>query len=219
MDAMSDQLMLFAEDIHASHSASPGSEEARRMTAISGLSIAGLSKNSGPLGCLEKTLLGTSRWVSTVSYLTWNASATPAGCLLFRLVPLTLATSENELGLLPTPTAGESNDYGTNWKSLARLDKGGRIMRRLANRFLPTPNASDDGDRGGPSNPAIQRRMDIGKQLNLSMHWDGPLSPLFVEEMMGFPEGWTEIGCGHSEMPLSRKSRKSSAKQSCEQKG
>tara|TARA_R100001015_G_scaffold18289_1_gene11117 strand:- start:1388 stop:2221 length:834 start_codon:yes stop_codon:yes gene_type:complete len=32
----------------------------------------------------------------------------------------------------PTPTALEIQDQGTNWESLARLDKGGRILRRIA---------------------------------------------------------------------------------------
>jgi len=31
----------------------------------------------------------------------------------------------------PTPTAGECLDQGTNWETLARLDKGGRILRRM----------------------------------------------------------------------------------------
>ena len=32
----------------------------------------------------------------------------------------------------PTITAGEHLDQGTNWETLARLDKGGRILRRIA---------------------------------------------------------------------------------------
>ena len=42
------------------------------------------------------------------------------------------------------------------------------------------------------------------------------IHPRFAEVVMGFPPGWTELE--PSEMPLSRKSRKSSAEQSCEQK-
>jgi hypothetical protein len=96
-------------------------------------------------------------------------------------------------GLLPTPTAGEINDYNTNWESLKRLDKGGRIMRRIATKMLPTPCASDNRDRGGPKDKAIQRRLEIGKSIELSMMVDGPLNPLFVEQMMGFPSNWTAL--------------------------
>ena len=58
----------------------------------------------------------------------------------------------------------------------------------------PTPNAIDSRDRGNMSNPAIQRRAEIGKQLNLSMvvhPTSGKLSPDWVEWLMGFPIGFT----------------------------
>lgn len=113
---------------------------------------------------------------------------------VYQLQPSAPVTAEIGSGsLLPTPTAGEINDYNTNWQSLANVDRGGRIMRRIATSMLPTPCAADHRDRGGPSNPAIQRRMNIGKSIELSMYWDGPLNPQFVEEMMGFPENWTDL--------------------------
>ena len=58
----------------------------------------------------------------------------------------------------------------------------------------PTPNASDSRDRVNMSNPAIQRRAEIGKQLNLSMvvhPTSGKLNPDWVEWLMGFPIGFT----------------------------
>ena len=70
---------------------------------------------------------------------------------------------------------------------------GGRIMRRIATKMLPTPCASDNRDRGGPKDKAIQRRLEIGKSIELSMMVDGPLNPLFVEQMMGFPSNWTAL--------------------------
>ena len=44
--------------------------------------------------------------------------------------------------------------------------------------------------------PAIQRRRDKGKQLMLSMVVDadsGKLNPTWVEWLMGFPLGWTDL--------------------------
>ena len=65
-------------------------------------------------------------------------------------------------------------------------------------RYLwPTPQASDNRDRGNLSTPAIQRRIRLGKQANLSMvvsHESGRLNPTWVEWLMGFPEGWTDCG-------------------------
>ena len=89
-----EQLTLFQEDSPASRSAAPGSAEAVKMTVSSGLKCCGLSRKSGQLGLLEKTLLGASTWRSTRCFLTWKVSATPAKRLLFRLVPSTLRTGE-----------------------------------------------------------------------------------------------------------------------------
>jgi len=36
----------------------------------------------------------------------------------------------------PTPTAQETQDQGTNWELLAKLDKGGRILRRIASMAM-----------------------------------------------------------------------------------
>jgi DNA (cytosine-5)-methyltransferase 1 len=70
--------------------------------------------------------------------------------------------------------------------------------RSLVNDVLkfPTPQASDCRDRGNMSNPAIQRRAENGKQLNLSMvvhPTSGQLNPTWVEWLMGWPLGWTDL--------------------------
>ena len=61
---------------------------------------------------------------------------------------------------------------------------------------LPTPQASDNRDRGNMSNPSIQRRVAIGKQIMLSQSVDpnsGQLNPTWVEWLMGWPLGWTDL--------------------------
>jgi hypothetical protein len=61
---------------------------------------------------------------------------------------------------------------------------------------FPTPQASDCRDRGNMSNPSIQRRAENGKQLNLSMvahPTSGQLNPTWVEWLMGWPLGWTDL--------------------------
>jgi DNA (cytosine-5)-methyltransferase 1 len=60
----------------------------------------------------------------------------------------------------------------------------------------PTPQVADYKDRGNLSNPSIQRRMEIGKQVNLQMcvsQTSGQLNPMWVEWLMGWPQGWTEL--------------------------
>lgn len=61
-------------------------------------------------------------------------------------------------------------------------------------KYWPTPNATDCRDRGNLSMPSVRRRVEIGKQLNLSMvvsRDSGALSPAWVEWLMGWPIGFT----------------------------
>jgi len=75
-------------------------------------------------------------------------------------------------------------------------------------KMWPTPNASDNRDRGNLSDPAIQSRIALGKQVNLSMAVKdepkkGTLNPEWVEWLMGYPPGWTDI-TDSSESPASQ---------------
>lgn len=244
------QLTLFAEDSPASPSLLPGSDWARQMTVTSGLSISGLSKNSGPLGSLEKMLLASSIWASTMCYLTWKAQGTPQGHLLYRLSPSMRNTEETDSGLWPTVTAtanqlspsmqgryanpiwptptastGGANHnspttiagkrFGMNLAGAAAMwptptahmakeaaypaefnRQSPTLAATVAMRTFPTPQASDNRDRGNMSNPSIQRRVAMGKQIMLSQSVDqnsGQLNPTWVEWLMGYPIGWTDL--------------------------
>ena len=138
--ATSTQRLLFSpEDSHASLSVFPGSEQARKMTASSGRRWFPLLKLSGPLGLLARMCLESSRWNSTVVFLTWNGSATPAGRSLFRLVPSEPSTDENECGLWPT---ARSRD----WKGQTQRGQYAP-MDALPNAVAmwPTPRAAEAG--------------------------------------------------------------------------
>ncbi len=227
---MKDQLTLFAGDTLANLSPQPGSAKARKMTAISGLRCWIASENTGRLGYLEKMLLGTSAWGSTLCYLTWKEKATPAGHLLFRLLPSAQDTSGSASGLWPTPrscsamassiTPERAKDRFPNLEvqvarimyptPTAHLHKEAAcpaeftrntptLTAEVAMRrgYYPTPSAGDNRDKGNLSSPSIQRRAKKGKQLNLSMvvsTESGALNPEWVEALMGFPVGWTEVG-------------------------
>ena len=77
------------------------------MTATSGRKCIGSWTSSGPLGCLERTLLASSAWASTECFLTWKAAATPQGRLLFRLVPKMPRTGESVCSFWPTANAAD----------------------------------------------------------------------------------------------------------------
>jgi hypothetical protein len=107
-----------------------------------------------------------------------------------------LARGKNvDLGMLvrlwPTPKASAAEP---DFAKVGRSATG--ISLATAVQMWPTPSAADDRDRGNLSTPAIQRRMAKGKQLNLSMvvsDTSGQLNPTWVEWLMGFPTGHTDL--------------------------
>ena len=74
----------------------------------------------------------------------------------------------------PTPTALETQDQTTDWKKLAKLDKGGRILRRMASMTYGHP-AQGSGSTDGSHRAR--------------------LNPRWVETLMGLPIGWTMPSC------------------------
>ena len=120
------------------------------------------------------------------------------------------------VGMFPTPT---SRDWKGAYSEKSQQNKP-RWLLPDAVKMWPTPQASDNRDRGNLSSGAIKRRVEKGKQIMLSQsvsELNGALNPTWVEWLMGFPLGWTDLK--DSATPLSRKSRKSSGEQSYKQKG
>lgn len=94
--------------------------------------------------------------------------------------------------MVPTPTAtdykSESMSLNLVAKRQAASKSGVRLSEFLHRQTLPTPNKGSDhwGARldewGGSSNPF--RGTEIGHL---------PLNPCWIEELMGFPQGWTDL--------------------------
>lgn len=186
-----EQLRLFQEDSHVSHFLLPGSAEAAKTTVSSGRKCCELYRKSGPLGQLVRMLLVSSAWRSTRCYLTWKVSATPRKRLLFRLAASMPRTSGRDVQLLGTPTAKmwptpTARDYkGANSLEHLTRPNGGHLWQ-LANavRMFPTPkaqNALGAGQKHGDGGPSLD--VVVGGQLN----------PTWVEWLMGFPIGWTDL--------------------------
>ena len=195
------QLTLFAEDSPASRSARPGSDLARRTTELSGLKCSESFGKYLPDGSLVRMLLESSAWNSTRCYLTWKDSATPQKRLYFRLVPSMPHTDETEFGFLATATATANQ--------LAPSMKKHPGVRRW---MMPTPTASDHIERESTSaekvNPLtgksaspewLAKRLADPKGKSLPMTGNqtesqpGSLNPQWVEWLMGFPAGWTDL--------------------------
>lgn len=233
-----EQLTLFPADSPASPFLSPGSEEARRTTVTSGLKCCALSRSSGPLGSLVRTLLVSSAWRSTRCLLTWKVSATPARRLLYRLVPSmpltggtdvrlwpTVCATEARQGLQirrpgkkgvqqslstavrmwPTPSASDCgrtaiNPHLTQNGTIRHIGKNGaqsyaRLDAVVA--MFPTPKARDakDTTRLPPSRLADPGKDSLVQRVGREIQKEngGQLNPTWVEWLMGFPIGWTDL--------------------------
>jgi hypothetical protein len=100
----------------------------------------------------------------------------------------------------PTPVSSPSvtsQTVGATLDLMNSRERGqGTLMEAVVKRMFPTPQASDNRDRENMSNPSIQRRIAKGKQIMLSQSVDqnsGQLNPPWVEWLMGWPLGWTDL--------------------------
>lgn len=156
-----EQLTLFQVDFRANPSQKRDSDEESRMTVSSGQKCCELSKSCGLLGLLERMLLTSSIWRSTMCYLTWKPKVTKQGRLWFQLAASALFTNDTDLQSWPTPTAMDGADG-------------------LAKRYRKDANGT--------------RSMLLSQKVNyLAGGGDGQLNPEWVEWLMGFPIGWTEL--------------------------
>lgn len=204
------------EDFPASRSQQQDSGKALRMNAIYGRRCATLLLNCGPLGCLGKMLLASSIWGSTNRYLTWQKRDTLFSHSYFRLSVSARGMSVSELLssrlMFPTPLA---SDKGIN-RDAQNLDvylsengvfrkknKSGAIwsLALSAAVFYLTPVASD-GFRSTLKPSAYNPEKggsNLSAQVILMEHPasdTAALNPDWVEWLMGFPLGWTDVSCG-----------------------
>lgn len=182
--------MSFAADFLVNLTVSPGSEEARKMTVTSGRNISALLKNSDPLGLLVKTCLESEQLFSTMCYLTWNLSDTPQSRLIFQLSHSTPPIEGIDTLLLPTPKAAT----GTYQRSPGSKKKRYTLEGMARHGLFPTPRARD---WKGQTQRGVHAPEDgLCNMLNIT---GGQLNPQWVEWLMGFPIGWTDLE--HSETP------------------
>ena len=214
-----EELTSSAAGSHASRGPLPGSSEAQRMTVTSGRSWLPLLKTYGLNGSLGKMCEGllTSRWASSAAFLTWKASDTKPSHLLFQLAPSAPRTDATGFGLWPTPTGQDNAQVRGEGKTVGT--KRGTTLGGAV-RMWPTPAAHEarlgyqdrtTGKKGTQKSLTTEVIDDMGGRQATT----GQLNPTWVEWLMGFPIGHTDLK--PSEMPSSRKSSRKSAKQSSRQ--
>lgn len=157
----------------------PEEEEVSTMKGICGQPGINLSKSYVLTQSLESRLQARMALLGSTLYkLTWKRRDTPLGRSIFALRASALPTSASASGWLPTPCASEGNDV-SNPTSLARLDRGGRVLRRICNK-----------------SQTIRSHLGTVRP-----------NPSFLLWMMGYPQGWSHCAPSALEMPLSHKSR------------
>ncbi len=198
----SQQLTFLPEGSRASLTVLPGSEEAQKMTATSGRNISGLLERQDRDTSLPRTFLESCPPISTRCYLTWKVKVTPAGRSIFQLAPSMPRIDESVSSLWPTPTAVIVNCTPEHWKTRQKRYKEGEssfnpgLKLEVAVKMWPTPRASewkDTGPVGSKSHTHWDKRGYLGAKVKDPKQPTGQLNPTWVEWLMGFPSGWTDL--------------------------
>jgi hypothetical protein len=104
---------------------------------------------------------------------------------------------EGKIPMWPTPRATDGSKGGrTEEGARKELARGKNIDLGVAVKMWPTPTAGDS--RGTRNSTAIrkdpQSKHHEGTTLtDAAVPTGGQLNPIFVEWLMGFPLGWTDL--------------------------
>ena len=206
----------FPADSLASHSAQPESARDLRIPATYGRKCAELLPSCGPLTCLGKMLLASSIWGSTKRFLTWQKRDTLFSHSYFRLAASARGMSASELLssrlMFPTPLASDTNTNRDARNLDVFLSENGIFRKRnksgsiwslslSAAVFYLTPVASD-GFRSTLKPSSFDPKKKDGNLSAQMVYLEKPeaddmaLNPDWVEWLMGFPLGWTDVSSG-----------------------
>ena len=170
-------------DSPASPSPQRDGERALRMHATCGRKCAALLPNCGPITCLGKMLLASSIWASTKRFLTWQKRDTLFSHSYFRLAASAHGMSASELLssrlMFPTPLASDSATNRDARSLDVFLSESGTFRKR-----------NKSGTIWSLSLSAAVYYLTPNAELNQA------LNPDWVEWLMGFPIGWTDVSSG-----------------------
>lgn len=210
------QLPLSQAAFPVSPSPPPENGRALRMNATCGRKCAALLPSCGPVGCLGKMLLASSIWGSTKRSLTWQKRDTLFSHSYFRLAASAHGMSASELLssrlMFPTPLASDNNTARDAASLDVFLSDNGIFRKRNRNGaiwslslsaavFYLTPVASD-GFRSTLKPSAFDPTKKDGNLSAQIISQERPVSetaalnPDWVEWLMGFPKGWTDVSSG-----------------------
>jgi len=106
-------------------------------------------------------------------------------------------TTQRIAGLLLTPTTREEVMDMNKFKTRMEKYNNGTTVPNLATQIhgmLPTPTSScQNAGTEIERTDGVSRRSELNHLMSQEAGKSSQLSPLFVEEMMGFPKNWTAL--------------------------
>ncbi len=204
--AIRDWLTLLPPDSPVSRFPSPADVRAKWTREICGQIPLMFYESSGHSGHSWKTSQGFLPLnISEPSSPTWPRRGLMQDGKLYRLPKSERPTCENGSGLWPTPRANDAKKGGNfnaenprnGLPAAVKMFPTPRANKRgfpdshgSTEAWFPTPIARDETPRG-PSDPEERRK--AGHQPGLHDVVGGQLNPTFVEWLMGFPIGHTDL--------------------------
>ena len=198
-------LTLYLEDFHAK--TSPQQEKAQELTENDqecGKRWHGLLAKYDQDLCLWKTPQCSLLEDSEPSLEIWPRwGSMQSGASFLRPIPA-LRTSENESGLWLTPRVVEIDESPENFRkrmnSKRKNDRkngfGSLTMQvKAKEQMWPTPRNRDykDGKTIPPSRELNPEQATLGQKVIMEGSTGGTLNPTWVEWLMGWPLGWTDL--------------------------
>ena len=202
-----EQLTLFPADSHASPSPWLESKRAKGMIVTSGRRCSELSPSCARVALSVRMYLESSRLPPGKWSRIWSAQAITSSCFIMKLRLSERGTDDQEYSssesqMWPTPVATDAKAAARS--KVERLLSGETtFVSRQGNRgglsnlrervlckekgLFTTPCAADaQGSHGGNNHRSL--RTDVAGQLN----------PTWVEWLMGFPPGWTDLNASET---------------------
>lgn len=220
-----EQLTLFPEGFRASPSVWPESREGKKTSGTCGPKCSGLSGSCARIASsvrtyLESSALPPGRWSRI-----WSRQVITSSCSILKLRLSELGTDgQGSFSLLPTPNTMDKLPPKSP-EALDREATGTRIGRKQpcnlrdwvavkeGIRMWPTPTALDPAKERMKSTQQVggsRHSLDLPRAVNLyttpcaadatetTGGVAGQLNPEWVEWLMGFPIGWTDLSASET---------------------
>lgn len=198
-DTTYQQPMLFSEDSHAKTSPLPGSKRGSKKAPVPafGSSSPVLLANYDHVSSFWRTyqpLLEMAERSLLETLPRWGMMLSGA---LYQLPQLALPTDANDGTVWPTPrTLGLIGGSGSKEMLQRAVNTGAPIeeIEKMAGlKLFPTPVARDWKVCGTEPSEQARKSPCLPATIQMLAPSEGILNPSWVEQLMGYPDGWTQL--------------------------